>query len=82
MAIEWAPAGIRINIFCPTSIRTEPTQNTLGDPDKTAWNSSKIKLGRIGPGEDVMARVQFLASEASSLITGTSPLVDSGWTVG
>jgi NAD(P)-dependent dehydrogenase (short-subunit alcohol dehydrogenase family) len=80
MAIEWAPHGIRVNTICPTFIRTPLTEQTFANPERVAWIKSKIKLGRVGEVEDVMGAVVFLASAASSLVTGTSLLVDGGWT--
>ena len=44
------------------------------------WIEEKIKLGRVGEVEDIMGAVQFLASDASALITGTALLIDGGWT--
>ncbi len=80
MAIEWGPKGIRINTICPTFIRTALTASTFERPERKAWLEEKIKLGRIGEVEDIMGPVVFLASDASALITGTSMLVDGGWT--
>ena len=82
MAIEWGPRGIRVNTLCPTFIRTPLTEQTFSNPERVAWIESKIKLGRIGVVEDIMGPVQFLASDASALVTGTSILVDGGWTAG
>ncbi|TNC52876.1 SDR family oxidoreductase [Rubellimicrobium rubrum] len=80
MAIEWGPHGIRVNTLCPTFIRTPLAAPTLDDPERRTWVLSKIKLGRVGEVEDLMGPVVFLASDASALITGTSLLVDGGWT--
>lgn len=80
MAIEWGPQGIRINTLCPTFIRTPLTEKTFADPERVRWLESKIKLGRVGRVEDIMGAVQFLASDASALVTGTALLVDGGWT--
>jgi len=80
MAIEWGPAGIRVNTICPTFIRTPLGELTLKDPARRDWVLSKIKLGRVGEVEDIMGSVVFLASEAASLITGTALLIDGGWT--
>ena len=82
MAIEWGPQNIRVNTICPTFIRTPLTEQTFADPEKVAWIESKIKLGRVGEIEDIMGAVVFLASDASALVTGTSILVDGGWTAG
>lgn len=80
MAIEWGPHQVRINTICPTFIRTPLGAMTLNDPKKRQWVESKIKLGRVGEIEDVMGAVVYLASDASSLVTGTSLLIDGGWT--
>ena len=80
MAIEWGPGGIRINSVCPTFIRTPLTAPTFENPERVAWIEEKIKLGRVGEVEDIMGAVVYLASDASALVTGTSILVDGGWT--
>ena len=82
MAIEWGELGIRINTICPTFIRTPLTQATLDDPERAAWINDKIKLNRVGEVEDVMAAALYLASDASSLVTGTHMIIDGGWTAG
>lgn len=82
MAIEWGPENIRVNTICPTFILTDLTQATFDDPEKRSWIESKIKLPRVGQVEDIMGACLFLASDASALVTGTSLLVDGGWTAG
>lgn len=79
-AIELAGHQIRVNTICPTFIRTPMTQSTFDDPERVKWLEEKIKLGRVGEIEDIMGAVVFLASDASSLITGSSILIDGGWT--
>lgn len=80
MAIEWGPAGIRVNTLCPTFIRTPLAEQTLKIPERRRWIEEKIKLGRVGEVEDIMGAVVFLASDASALVTGTALMVDGGWT--
>jgi len=80
MAIEWGKSGIRINTICPTFIRTPLSQPTFDDPERFAWIMDKIKLPRVGEVSDIMGAVQFLASDASAMVTGTSMLIDGGWT--
>ena len=80
MAIEWGIHQIRVNTICPTFIRTPLTQSTFDIPERKKWIQEKIKLGRIGEVEDIMGAVVFLASDASSLITGSALMVDGGWT--
>ena len=82
MAIEWGKQGIRVNTICPTFIRTALTAATLANPERRDWIMTKIKLPRIGEIEDVMGAVVFLASDASGMVTGTSLLIDGGWTAG
>ena len=80
MAIEWGKAGIRINTIGPTFIRTPLTQPTFANPERLAWIMEKIKLPRVGEVEDIMGAAVFLASDASAMVTGTSLLIDGGWT--
>ena len=80
MAIEWGPHGIRVNTIAPTFVRTPMTAPTFANPERVQWIASKIKLGRVGELEDIMGPVVFLASDAARLITGTSLIVDGGWT--
>jgi len=80
MALEFGPAKIRVNTICPTFILTDLTRPTFDDPEKRTWVLNKIKLGRAGEVEDLMGAVVYLASDASSLVTGTAMMVDGGWT--
>ena len=80
MAIEFGEYGIRVNTICPTFIRTALTEKTFARPEMFAWITGKIKLGRVGEVTDMVGPVVYLASEASALVTGTSHLVDGGWT--
>ncbi len=82
MAIELGKNGIRINTICPTFILTPLTKASFNDPIKKKWILEKIKLGRAGKVEDVMGAAIYLASDASSLVTGSSIMVDGGWTAG
>ena len=80
MAIEWGPARIRVNTICPTFIRTPLAEQTLAIPERRKWIEDKIKLGRVGEVTDIMGGVVYLASDASALVTGSSLLIDGGWT--
>ena len=80
MAIEMGPHGVRVNTVCPTFIRTALTEQTFSQPARVKGIEEKIKLGRVGEVEDIMGAVQFLASDASALVTGTALLIDGGWT--
>ena len=80
MAIEWGTNGIRINSICPTFVRTPLTEPTFQNPDRVSWIKSKIKLGRVAEVSDIMGAVLYLATDLSSMVTGTSIIVDGGWT--
>lgn len=79
-ALDLARHGIRSNTIAPTFIETPLTRPFFDDPAFKASVLSMIKLGRIGQVEDLMGAVLFLASDASALMTGTSLIVDGGWT--
>jgi len=80
LAIELGPDGIRVNAICPTFIQTPMTEPFLKDDDFKKATIGMIPLGRLGEVKDLMGPFVFLASDASSLMTGSSVLVDGGWT--
>lgn len=80
MAVELAPLGIRVNAVAPTFVETPLTAPMLANTQFRDDTLRRIPLGRIGTVEEVVAAVLFLASPAASLITGTSLLVDGGYT--
>jgi NAD(P)-dependent dehydrogenase (short-subunit alcohol dehydrogenase family) len=80
MAIELAPHNIRVNTLGPTFVETPLTRPFFANEAFRTEVLSKIKLGRLGQVEDLTGAVVFLASDASALMTGTSLVVDGGWT--
>ena len=80
MAVELAPRGVRVVSIAPTFVMTPLTKPFLDDPVTRRWIEGRIPLGRVGTVEDVANAVLFLASPAASLVTGSSLLVDGGWT--
>jgi NAD(P)-dependent dehydrogenase (short-subunit alcohol dehydrogenase family) len=80
LAVEWAPYGVTVNAVAPTFIRTPGTEEALADPAFRKDVLTRIALGRIGEPMDVAGAVLYLASPAASLVTGTTLLVDGGWT--
>jgi NAD(P)-dependent dehydrogenase (short-subunit alcohol dehydrogenase family) len=80
LALELAPEGIRVNTVSPTFVETPMTAGGLSNPDFQKWVLGEIPLGRLGRIDEVAAAVAFLASPMSSLTTGSSLLVDGGWT--
>ena len=80
MAIDLARNNIRVNTVCPTFVKTPMTEKFFKNKKFKSDTIKKIPLGRIAEVGDVATVVAFLASDASSMITGTSILVDGGWT--
>jgi NAD(P)-dependent dehydrogenase (short-subunit alcohol dehydrogenase family) len=81
LAVEWGRHGINVNAVAPTFIRTPGTAPALANPAFAADVLERIAaLHRIGEPADVAGAVVFLASPASSLVTGTTLMVDGGWT--
>ena len=80
LSLELAKYGIRVNTVCPTFIKTPMTKVFFKNKNFEKEVISKIPLKRLGEIRDLMGPFVFLASDASSLITGSSILVDGGWT--
>jgi NAD(P)-dependent dehydrogenase (short-subunit alcohol dehydrogenase family) len=81
MALELAPHGIRVVSIAPTFIDTPMYRRmTEAKPEFAQWVQARIPAGQVGRPEDVAAAVVFAASPAAALLTGTSLVVDGGWT--
>jgi NAD(P)-dependent dehydrogenase (short-subunit alcohol dehydrogenase family) len=80
LAWELAASSIRVNTICPTFIETELTRPALANPDFKHFVTSRIARGTLGQVEEMMGPVVFLASDASSLMTGSALMLDGGWT--
>jgi NAD(P)-dependent dehydrogenase (short-subunit alcohol dehydrogenase family) len=80
MALELAPHGIRVVSIAPTFVETPLTKPWLDTQDFGQWVRDRIPSGQVGQVEDVAAAVVFAASPAAALVTGSSLLVDGGWT--
>lgn len=80
MAWDLGAHSIRVNTICPTFVDTELIRPHLAQSSFKQYVLTKIALGRIGKVEELMAAVVFLASDASSLMTGSALTVDGGWT--
>ncbi len=80
LAAEWAPRGIRVNAVAPTYIDTPMTRYGLQDESlKRAWLEA-TPMGRVGRTDEIASVVLFLASDASSLLTGSIVVADAGYT--
>lgn len=80
MAIELAPHNIRVNSLGPTFLETPMTKPFFENKAFRDEVVSRIKLGRIGQLEELTGAIVFLASDASSLMTGSALVLDGGWT--
>ena len=80
MAIELAPHKIRVNTLAPTFIETPMTRPFFQNEAFRKDTLARIKLGRLGQLEDLTGAIVFLAGDASALMTGTSLVIDGGWT--
>lgn len=80
MAIELAESNIRVNAVGPTWVDTPMTRPALADPALRKDVIDSIPMGHLAQIEDVVGAVVFLASPAAGMITGTSLVVDGGWT--
>ena len=80
MSIDLAKYNIRVNTVCPTFVITPMTKKFLKNKKFKRETLSNIPLGRFAELSEIASSVVFLASDAASMITGTSLLVDGGWT--
>jgi NAD(P)-dependent dehydrogenase (short-subunit alcohol dehydrogenase family) len=80
LAVELAPQGIRVNTVAPTFAETPMTRPFFEDRAFRESVLGQIPIGRLAKVEDIVGAIVFLASPAAAMITGTSLLVDGGWT--
>ena len=80
LALEWAPAGIRVNALGPALVITPGTRHIAENPELAKKYASAVPMGRIGLPEDMVGAVIFLASDAAGFVTGQTIYVDGGLT--
>lgn len=80
LAVELAPQNIRVNSIAPTFLETPMTAPMFARPEFAKWVMDRIPLGRLGQLDEVAASVVYVASDAASLMTGASLVIDGGWT--
>jgi NAD(P)-dependent dehydrogenase (short-subunit alcohol dehydrogenase family) len=79
LALEWAGTGVTANAICPGAFATEMNRSLLDDPVKYKEFVAQIPMGRWGELDEMTGAIVYLASNASSYVTGTSIVVDGGW---
>ena len=82
LAMEWGHANVRVNALCPGWTATELNRNLWEDPQASARLTARIPLGRWARADEMAGAAVFLASDASSYVTGQALLVDGGMTAG
>jgi NAD(P)-dependent dehydrogenase (short-subunit alcohol dehydrogenase family) len=81
LAAQWARRGVRINALAPGWFRSEMTEGTMFDDERAErWMATRTPMGRGGEEHELDGALLFLASDASSFVTGTVLAVDGGWT--
>lgn len=81
-ALEWAKDGIRVNCLEPGIVRTIFTEPLWGDSDRSRWLDHSIPMGRLANPEELVGSIIFLATPASSYITGQALVIDGGLVTG
>ena len=80
LALEWAKDNITVNALCPGPIATELNAPVINNPQANQYFLNHIPLGRWGKPEELGGAIVFLASDASSFMTGAVVTIDGGWT--
>ena len=79
LAVEWARSGVRVNAIAPTYVNTRLTENLRADKEMVARIEDRTPMGRFAEPEEIAGAILFLASRASSMVTGHTLAVDGGW---
>jgi NAD(P)-dependent dehydrogenase (short-subunit alcohol dehydrogenase family) len=80
LGAQWARRGVRVNALAPGWFPSEMTADMFSDDNAMKWMRTRTPMGRAGRPEEIVGPVLFLASDASSYVTGQVVVVDGGWT--
>lgn len=81
LAAQWARRGVRVNALAPGWFASEMTADMFSDENQVRWIRAKDPMGRPGEEHELIGPLLFLASDASSYVTGQVLMVDGGWTI-
>jgi len=81
LAVEWGPSGVRANAIAPGLVKTDFARALWEDPERLARSEARAPLRRIGKPEEIAGVAVFLASDASSFVTGQTIVADGGVTI-
>jgi len=79
LALEWAARGVRVNAIAPSFFKTDFGQAMWRDPERVQLVEKNTPLGRFGEPEELAGGILYLASPASSMVTGHTLVIDGGW---
>jgi NAD(P)-dependent dehydrogenase (short-subunit alcohol dehydrogenase family) len=77
-AVMWGPHRVRVNAIVPGPVPNPPGQGA--DAEFAGKLARKVPLGRVGRADEIVGGVIYLASDASSFVTGAQIVIDGGWT--
>ena len=81
LAVQWSPRGVRVNALCPGWFESELTAGMFTDERSMNWIRRKTAMGRAGSNGELDGALLWLASDASSYVTGQTVVVDGGFAV-